>query len=118
MKYIRLVDREGQFNVNTQSSEDLDHLKDSGSQRLFRTHLGARFCTASSRAQSFAVWGFHTVQAYSILGLTILLYATSLASIEQPNIVRRTTFRSLVAFKAIILQWSDYVNLELMYILR
>ena len=60
--------------------------------------------------------GFHTAQAYSILGLTILLYTTSLASIEQPNIVQHTTFRSLVAFKAIILQWLDHVNLELTYV--
>ena len=49
-KYIHLVDRDSQFNDNTQSPEDLIHLKDSGSQRLFRTHLAARFCAASSRA--------------------------------------------------------------------
>ena len=65
---------------------------------------------------SRAVWGFHTAQAYSILGITILLYTTSLASIEQPNIVRCTTFRSLVAFEAIILQWLDHIYLELTYI--
>ena len=43
MKYIRLVDKDGQFSVNTQSLEDFVHLKDSGSHRLFRIHLAARF---------------------------------------------------------------------------
>ena len=71
---------------------------------------------ASSREQSFSVWGLHTAQAYSILGLTMLWYGTSLARIEQPNIVLRNTFRSLVALEAIFLQWSDHVNLELTYI--
>ena len=39
MKYIRLVDGDDQFSVNTQSLEELVHLKDSGSHRLFRIHL-------------------------------------------------------------------------------
>ena len=43
----------------------------------------------------------------------MLLYVTFLARIEQPNIVLRNTFKSLVALEAIILQWSDHVNLEL-----
>ena len=46
----------------------------------------------------------------------MLWYATSLARIEQPNIVLRNTFRSLVALEASFLQWSDHVNLELTYI--
>ena len=35
-----------------------------------------------------------------MLGLTMLLYATSLAKVEQPYIVLRKTFRSLVALEA------------------
>ena len=46
-KYIRLVDKDGQFNANTQSLEDLDHLKDFGSHRLFRIHLATQFCIES-----------------------------------------------------------------------
>ena len=50
-------------------------------------------------------------------GLTILLYiyATSFASAEHPNIVLCKIFKILVALEAVNLQWSDHVNLELMY---
>ena len=62
------------------------------SQWLFIIHLAARFWTVSSKAQSFTVWGFHTTQAYSRPGLMMLLYATSFASAEHPNIVHRNYY--------------------------
>ena len=65
--------------------------------------------------QSLAVWGFHTTQAYSMHGLTVLLYATCFASAEHPNIVLRKIFKILEAFEAVNLQWSDHVNFELIY---
>ena len=89
VKKILLVERDGQFKSDTQSLEDFVYFKVSESQWLPTIHLAARFWTASSKAQSLAVWGFHTTQAYSIHGLTMLLYATSFASAEHPNIVLR-----------------------------
>ena len=46
-------------------------------------------------------------------GLTMLLYATSLASTEHPNIVLRKIFKIFVALEVVNLQWSDHVNFEL-----
>ena len=112
-KKTRLEASDGQRNFKTQLLEDLVHLRAAGSQWLPTIHLAARFCTASSTAESLAEWGFHTTHAYSKQGLTILLYATSFACAEHPNIVRRSTFKILEAFEAVTLQWSDHVNLEL-----
>ena len=47
-------------------------------------------------------------------GLTMLLYAMSFASAEHPNIVLHKIFIIIVALEAVSLQWSDYVNFELM----
>ena len=98
------MERDGQFKSDTQFLEDFVHYKVSDSQGLLTIHLAARFWTGSSKAQSHAVWGFHTTQAYSIHGLTMLLYATSFASAEHPNIVIRKIFKILVALEAISLQ--------------
>ena len=49
-------------------------------------------------------------------GLTMLLYATSFASAEHPNIALCKIFEVLMALdlEAVSLQWSDHVNFELM----
>ena len=96
------VARDGQLRSGTQL---LEVLKPQGSNDFSCIiHLAARFWTTSSNVQSFAVWGFHTTQAYSMHGLTMLLYATSFASAEHPNIVLRKTFKILEAFEAVNLQ--------------
>ena len=83
-----LVERDGQFKSDTQSLEDLVHFKVSEFQWLPTIHLAAQFWTASSKAQSLAVWVFHTTQVYSIHGQTMLLYATSrLESIMLQNLL-------------------------------
>ena len=76
----------------------------------FIIYLAALFCAISSKAQSFTVRDFHTTQAHSMHSLTILLYATSLANVEHPNMVLRKIFKILEAFEAVNLQWSDHVN--------
>ena len=78
--------------------------KVSESQWLLTIHLAARCWTASSKVQSLVAWEFHTTQAYSMHGLTMLLYAMSFASAEHPNIVLCKIFKILAALEAVSLQ--------------
>ena len=66
VKKIILVERNGQFKSDIQSLEDFVHFKISESQWLPTIQLIAWFWTISSKAQSLAVWGFHTTQTYSM----------------------------------------------------
>ena len=99
VKKILLVVMDGQFKSDTQSLEDFVHCKVTESQRLFIIHLAARFWTILRRAQSFAVWGFHTTQAYSMHGLAMLWYATSFACAEHPNIASSTQNNLVIRYR-------------------
>ena len=68
--------RVGQSRVEIMS-ETLDVFRN-----LLRTNRAALFCTFSIFSMSFLVWGSQTVDEYSRMGRTKVLYANSLTVLE------------------------------------
>ena len=84
----------------------------------FSTNRAARLWTASNLLMLFWVYGSHTDEAYSSMGVTKALYALSFMALELIFRLRRRKPSFLLALFATLLMWlSRSLRREFVYLL-